>query len=352
MTTATTIASPLEAYKQGRDTFLAVVLDAMTVLEGSVLDFEHTHEGKIRSAGAELSEVFHEKVRLEKLVGEQALEIHDARTHVCSVPEVTGGFGYPAAEAPVHAYVAEAAPEAPAVDNAPELAAAAGTIAELREAVDAERRNSEALRIALEEERLVAADLRTELGNHGQDIPALRAAAVQSESKLLAAAESHSAYVRDTQERFDQRLADGIRAADADVRAEANRIIEAIAADNPALVAAADLFTVAFPAAPATEDRPAVTTAPAATAAIPVPAPDLDFFASIPVETPGTVQDAEVDPGPLTQSYPAPELGEDAILDPDFFNSPEPLEEPADESTEAPKPGHGLFGRKKETQGV
>ncbi|WP_345054234.1 hypothetical protein [Arthrobacter methylotrophus] len=63
----------------------------------------------------------------------------------------------------------------------------------------------------------------------------------------------------------------------------------------------------------------------------------------------------------MTQAlHPAPDLSDDAILDPNFFDNPEPLEMPAGETVQAPapadtqadvpKPGYGLFGRRRKTR--
>jgi hypothetical protein len=367
MTTAPA-TSPLESFQHGRDNFLAVVLDGMSGLETSVLEFMHEHERQARVAGTELADALRDKARLEGQLGEQALELETSRAHVCAVPAADDSFTVDSVEdsAPV---------SAPAADTSGSEEADR-TIAELRAGLEAEQRTSAGLRADLEAEKIVSAGLRTEIDK-------LDGTLDDVEGKLRTANEAHTRYVRETQETFDQRLSAGVRAAETGVRGEAVRIIEAIAADNPALAEAADLFTVAFPAEAAPEDSapegspapaeepqaagpaPEPAEAPAApqSAAEPewdqmvaAPAPtDEDFYNALPAPEP------EAAPAPMTQVLlPAPDLSDDAILDPNFFDNPEPLEAPVGEPVQAPapagnqaevpKPGYGLFGRKKEAQ--
>lgn len=369
MTTAHA-TSPLESFQHGRDNFLAVVLDVVSGLETSVLEFQHQHEGQARAAGSRLSEALRDNARLEAQLGEQALELEASRVHVCATPDAGDPFAGDSAE--------ESAPvTAPSPGDHPGSEEAARTISELRAGLEAEQRVSAGLRADLEAEKAVSAGLRREIDN-------LDGTLDDVEGKLRTATETHSRYVAETQQTFELRLADGVRAAETGVRGEAVRIIEAIAADNPALAEAADLFTVAFPAEAAPEDGTPAAAADAAAApaeeplaALPAPepaeapaapqpaaAPEMisaaapeaeDFYNALPAPEPETV------PAPMTQVLlPAPDLSDDAILDPNFFDNPEPLEvpsgepvqAPADNQAEVPKPGHGLFGRKKETQNV
>jgi hypothetical protein len=374
MTTATT-ASPLETYRQGRDQVLSVLLETMTGLETSVLEFQHQHEGQARTVGTELSQALRDKARLEDQMGEQALELVAARNHVCAAPEPENRFSEETAVRPAEIVTPETADD-------PELTDAEQTITELRAALAAEQGVSARLRTKLAAEEALSTGLRKEISDTTRSLKVVQ-------GKLYAATDSHSAYVRETQATFEQRLAAGVSAAETDVRGEAVRIIEAIAADNPDLADAVDLFTVAFPAEAAPEDKelpdsPApIVTEPA------VPVPAVDFF-DIPAEAetdgsanPATtagpeaaavlpidedifnLPDPESEAGvtPMTQAYlQAPDLDDDAILDPHFFDNPEPLEAPADEQAQTPvpaenqaavpKPSYGLFGRKKETQNV
>jgi hypothetical protein len=376
MTTAPA-TSPLESFQHGRDNFLAVVLDVVSGLETSVLEFQHQHEGNARAAGAELAETLRAKVQLENQLGEQALELEASRNHVCAAPAVDDAFTGEGTEGSVPV-------TAPAAADNSGSEEAERTISELRAGLEAEQRVSAGLRAELEAEKSVSAGLRGEIDK-------LDGTLDDVESKLRSATEAHSRYVSETQETFDQRLSAGIRAAGTGVRGEAIRIIEAIAADNPALAEAADLFTVAFPAEAAAEDTiPAAVIvsapAPAGDVLADLPAPELveapaapqpatepalepewdqmvtapaptaeDFYNALPAPEP------EAAPAPMTQVLlPAPDLSEDAILDPNFFDNPEPLEAPvgepvqapapAENQAEAPKPGYGLFGRKKEAQ--
>lgn len=368
MTTAPA-TSPLESFQHGRDNFLAVVLDGMSGLETSVLEFMHQHERQARVTGTELAEALRDKAQLEDQLGEQALELETSRTHVCAAPAVDDAFASDSLEDSAPVTVPAAADNSGSEE-------AARTIAELRAGLEAEQRTSAGLRTDLEAEKIVSAGLRTEIDK-------LDGTLDDVEGKLRSANEAHTRYVRETQETFDQRLSAGVRAAETGVRGEAVRIIEAIAADNPALAEAADLFTVAFPAEAAPEDSapegsPAPAEEPQAAGPAPepveaaaapqpaaepewnqaatAPAPtDEDFFNALPAPEP------EAAPAPMTQVLlPAPDLSDDAILDPNFFDNPEPLEAPVGEPVQAPapagnqaevpKPGYGLFGRKKEAQ--
>jgi hypothetical protein len=384
MTTATaTTPSPLESYREGRDRILNVVLDAVSGLEGSVLDFMHDHEGKVRSASFALSQSLSENGRLERLVGEQALALDESRSHVCPVPEFTDVPGVDSLDTTVAAAAPVASEDTTGAEEA------ARTIAELRGSLEAERRISAGLRTDLAAEQKISAGLRADLADRDGRIESLEEGARVAEKKLLATVEAHQEHVRDTQENFDSRLAAGVSAAETGVRGEAIRIIEAIAADNPALAAAADLFTVAFPAEASTAGSQGFAAPAPATAAVVAPVPPVDFFASIPAAEPAAPEvtdavdwdtvpaapapaesvdfvpapEAEAAPAPMTQVYmAAPDLEDDAILDPNFFDTPQPLEAPAGEAiqapaptggpVEAPKPGYGLFGRKKEHSGV
>ncbi|QOT19501.1 hypothetical protein [Paenarthrobacter sp. YJN-5] len=304
-------------------------------------------------------------------MGEQALELKEYRTHVCATPDTRDFFA--AGDSEDSAPVAAPAPVA-----SPGTEEASPIIAELRAALEAERGVSAGLRANLEAERNVSAGLRGEIGKRDDALD-------EADGKLRTANEAHTRYVREAQETFDQRLSEGVRAAEAGIRVEAVRIIEAIAADNPALAEAADLFTVAFPAEASGEEirQDQAVPAPEADA----PAPSEDFFAGIPAPhlapapeaQPASAEDDweqviaaaapsapetrtdETAPEPMTQVLiPAPDLHSDAILDPSFFDTPAPLDPPAGESAEAPapeekqaeapKPGLGLFGRKKEAQ--
>lgn len=370
MTTATA-TSPLESFQAGRDSLLAVVLDGVSGLETSVLNFMHEHERQARATGTELADALRDKARLENRVGEQALELEEHRTHVCATADTRDLFAVDAAEDSTPAI-------APAVPDGTDTGEASPIIAELRAALEAERGVSAGLRADLEAERNVSAGLRGEIGKRDDALD-------EADGKLRTANEAHTQYVRDAQETFDQRLSEGVRAAEAGIRVEAVRIIEAIAADNPALAEAADLFTVAFPAEASGEDIRQDHAVPALEAD--APAPSEDFFAGIPApqltpvpeEQPASAEDDweqviaaaapaapetrtdEAAPELMTQVLiPALDLHSDAILDPSFFDTPAPLDPPAGESAEAPaheekqaevpKPGLGLFGRKKEAQ--
>ncbi|MBG0738853.1 hypothetical protein IV500_05385 [Paeniglutamicibacter antarcticus] len=377
MTTATT-TSPLETYQHGRDKFLAVVLDAVSGLESSVLDFQYQHGGLLRTTGAELEEALRTKADLEVLVGEQANELEASRSHVCPVNE-TEDAATDAVEDPDTEII-------PDTEDTTRSAGDARTIAELQSALEAERRISAGLRADLAAEQAVSAGLRGELASKADVYSRLG----DVENSLREATEAHTRYVSETQESFEQRLGAGVRAAESGIRIEAVRIIEAIAADNPALAEAADLFTVAFPA----ETEPLCDNGGAARGAVPdpvtpvpvgdflaaLPAPELttppqdlqapaepDWDSMIPAPAPTAenffttlpVPEPETAPEPFTQVLlPAPDLSDDAILDPHFFDTPVPLEEPAGEPVqspaptdgrvEAPTPGYGQFGLRKE----
>lgn len=385
MTTATT-TSPLESYQQGRDSFLAVVLDAMSGLETSVLEFQHHHEGQVRASGSDLTETLREKERLEQVVGEQALELEASRSHVCTVPEFADFDDESAAE-PAPVSVTETAAPAEAAEGSED---AALVIAELRASLAAEQGVSAGLRTELAAEKVATSELRAKLAENDREIDKLDDALDSADAKLQAATEAHALFVREAESTFDQRLAADLRIAETGVRREAVRIIEAIAADNPPLAEAAELFTIAFPAeaAPAGAQEHAAPAQTPAPVAAPAPVPGEDFFASIPApelaEAPAAPQaDAapewdEITPAPTAEAFftadPAPEAdaapapltqvllpapaADDTILDPNFFDTPQPLDEPAGEPvqapapTEVPKPGYGLFGRKKESQNV
>ncbi|ACL42127.1 hypothetical protein Achl_4176 (plasmid) [Pseudarthrobacter chlorophenolicus A6] len=367
MTTLTT-KTPLASYQQGRDQILATVLGAVSGLEGFVLAFQHEHEAQLRAAGIQLSDAVREQARLEGILGEQALELESARRHVCPTPPITDGFGFDQ-----HAPAMESAPPAAAespdatAQDSEDAAAANATIEELRASLREKERLNTSLNEDLLAERQVSAGLRADLVKRDTRITTLEADAAKAGAALASANQTHQDYVRDAETNFDQRLTQGVRSAEQGVRAEAVRIIEAIAADNPELAEAADLFTVAFPAV-AEAASPAPQPLPAAVAEAPVPsagpsvsspaAPPVsedDFLDAIPAAEP------ERAAAPMTQVYlPAPDLSDDSILDPDFFTTPEALDAPADEAdsapslegaaAEAPKPGYGLFGRKKEEQ--
>lgn len=332
MTTATT-TNPLESYQQGRDKFMAVVLDAMSGLESTVLGYEHQHEHHARAAGTELSLALAENNRLHKEVGDQALELDASRSHVCPVPEFTPVPGVDPLDTSAVATIS-------AAEDSSQSDESARIIAELRAGLEAEQRTSAALRVELEAERRTSAELRGDVAERNGKISALKEAA---EAQPVAAEAD-----RETEENFNRRLAEGVRSAEAGTRSEAIRIIEAIAADNPALEEAADLFTVAFAAPGDAAGTPkARPEKPAAQETAGLPGPGEDFFNALPAPEP------EAAPAPLTQAYmPAPDLDDDAIVNPHFFDNPQTLEEPAPDASpvEAPKPGHGIFGRKKENQ--
>ena len=383
MTTAIT-TSPLESYQTGRDSFLTGVLDVMSGLEKSVLEFQHDHDRKVRAAGADLSNALREKARLEHLVGEQALELAASRSHVCAVPEPVDLEGQPVAE-PSPVTIPEPLPSAESIAGSEETAR---TIAELRAALAAEQGITAGLRAELAAEKTVTGELRAKLAGNDQEIAKLDDTLDAVEGKLRNAAEEHTRYIREAEATFAKRLAEGVLTAETGVRLEAIRIIEAIAADNPALAEVADLFTVVFPAEadPAGRREPAPAQVPPpvpAAAAEAAEAPGDDFFAAIPApapaEAPTALQAAaepaqgtpdapapmedffnnlpapEHAPAPMTQILlPAPDLTGDAVLDPNFFDTQEPLTnpDPAQPPAEAPKPSHGLFGRNKENQNV
>lgn len=362
MTTAPT-TSPLESYQQGRDAILSVVLDAMTGLEGSVLAYQHTHEGLARAAGIELTAAQSENLRLQTLAGEQAEELEAARAHVCPTSEVDDVFvAIPAeaqtAEAPANAD--SPATESEGADHAAAASAAAAAIADLNG------------RLAAEQE--ISAGLRAELADAGKELELVQSALASATTRLEGAAES----VRTLEATFDQKLQGRVDAAGAGIRGEAVRIIEAIAADNPNLAEAAELFAIAFPTEgpsvePASATAPNALPAPVAAFSAPLafsvpsapPAPVENFFDSIPEDESRTDgrDDAAV---PMIQTFNPSELGDDAILDPHFFDTPptvdgheaespdakdDPASPPA-EQLDVPKPGYGLFGRKKEVQGA
>ena len=321
MTTATT---PLESFQSGRNTILTAMLDAMNGLEGSVLEFQHQHEGRGRAADLALSSALSENARLKNLVGEQAEELSTARSHACTVPEAREDTA--------------ATPTQVELPPVPEEAGRDGSLQALEE-----------LRAELEWERQVSAGLRTELEKEQRAATTLR-------DELAAVGTQETA--------LEARIREGARSAEAAVRGEAVRIIDAIAADNPALAEAADLFTVAFqsdpaPSKPIVDDwdaepetrpadpNPATKTETSEADAVGDGLEDAveDFLDTIP--DPGT----DSLPAPLTQAY-QPSPASDEALTPDFFDTPADLKAPDGEPDPAPKPGNGLFGRKKEKSNV
>lgn len=340
MTTDTT-ASPLESFRQGRDAVLSSVLDLVSGLEGHVLEFQNSHESKLREAGIAVSEALTDKARLEGVLGEQTRELQLLREHVCVVPaasfgedplDTSGAGSHPQAGMTVPDHSVDSSDP---VDTSP-------AIAELNSDLEAERRTT--------------AGLRAELESRDRKISALNETAG-------AAVEQHRAL----EASFDQRLADELRVAEIRVRGEAIRIIEAIAADNSALVEAADLFTVAFSSEPAPAGKPVTATTPApAFETEPVNVARVQESPEVPIPGWDTfdlpAQESEAEPAPLTQSYMAATDLDDAIQDPDFFTRPQSLGEPdgdaghapvpATAPTGAPKPGYGFFGRPKENERV
>lgn len=350
--TTLTAPTPLASYQQGRDKILASIMDAVSGLEGVVLDFQHAHEGSARSISFELSEAQRDQARLEGLLGEQARELETARRHVCPALPSTDSFGLDLAS--------PSETVAPAAEVNEDADAAARTIEELRASLQEQSRVNTSLNEDLAAERRVSAGLRDELAGRDARITTLEGKAAEAGAALTAASEAHQKYVRDAEKNFEQRLARGLRGTENSVRAEAVRIVEAIAADNPGLAEAADLFTVAFPAEAAPDGHDAAVPQPALTAdAVPasaaaLPVSEEDFLDAIPAAGPAD------DPAPLTQVYmQAPDLSEDAILDPDFFATPPTADAPEGDArvqeeapAEFPKPSYGLFGRKKEEQNV
>ncbi|MET4143750.1 hypothetical protein [Arthrobacter sp. UYCo732] len=383
MTTATaTTASPLATFQEGRNAILTSILGSVAGLEGSVLEFQNAHEGEVRAVRFELSEAVREQKRLESLVGDQALELDSARKHICAVPApATDSFGFDL-EVPAPAAADPAPAPAPAPegeDTTPTAAvtetdATDRTIEELRSGMEELRRTNETLSADLRAEQGTTADLRLKLEERDRRIETLQDESAAAGRNLTAAEEKHQDYARDAEKSFDERLATGVRTAQNGVRAEAVRIIEAIAADNPDLAEAADLFTVAFPAeTDAAPEAHAPVPVRASVVDVPDEAPaaagdvfqgiqtaeqeaptaaasEDDFLQALPTD------DADGVPEPLTQNYlPAPDLTDDAILDPNFFDTPPALGDvafdapaPEEKQAEAPKPGYGLFGRKKE----
>lgn len=322
MTTATT-PSPLETYQQSRDEFLAVVLHAMSGIEGAVLSFENVHESKVRAAATELSSALQEVSRLEGLTAEQAAELRAARSHACTVPASEDFFARDSTEPDLLDAQTVAVHEETVGHGEDER-----TIADLRSQLAAEQRTAAALRDELAGTRATIASLREDLG--------------QKAGELSAATENHTAYIRESEAVISRRLEDNAKTIEAAVRGKAVLVVEAIAADNPGLADVAELFSVAFPVDADGDDftyqGPAVHTVPAEDE------PVGEFFAD------GPEQDAR--PEPMTQMLlAAPDLDDDAILDPHFFDTPPTLDEPDPEDDPAAHaPEHGAFGRKKEDQ--
>lgn len=314
MTTAT--ISPLEAYQQGRDQFLAEVLGVMSGLESSVLGFEGLHEKRLRAAGLELSSARNEVSRLERQAVDQAAELDSVRGHRCPAAAPVDVFGTETAAPEVHDVSAADLTSLPDVTPAADYQR---TITDLQSQITAEQRTVQTLREELAESRETSTGLQDSLR--------------QQAASLASAAEAHRTYVRENEESLVQRLQDGAQAIEAAVRDKAGRVLGAIAADNPNLAEAAELFNVAFPAE--ADDEP-VRTAPAARPApalTPEPEPRDDFFA-----------DAD------QVLMASPELGDDAILDPHFFDTPPTLDEPDTDEEPAAAADQGSIERKKEDQ--